>query len=134
MKKIIIPSIFLFACVWTQTSKAQTEQDTTIYGEVVFDTLKFDLGEISNDKSIKIEVKYFNKGPGPLKIYKVVTPCVCTEAIYQEAGLEMGKWGIVKLTFNPAKIPKGYFKRTVTILHDGSDSGFDQVELTGVIK
>ena len=134
MKQVIVLTLFLITCVWATTSKAQTEQDTAIYGEVVFDTLKFDLGQITADQIMKVDVKYFNKGPGPLKIYKVITPCVCTEAAYSEKGLEMGKWGLVTLTFNPAKVPKGYFKRTATILHDGSDAGFDQVELTGVIK
>jgi len=134
MKHSIFLIFFLAGCIYSNRGFAQIEQDTAIYGEVVFDTLKFDLGEISADKTIKIEVKYYNKGPGLLKIYKVITPCVCTEATHQQEGLEMGKWGSVTLTFNPAKVPKGIFKRTATILHDGSDKGFDQIELTGVIK
>jgi hypothetical protein len=134
MRLLYFQLIFIIGGFLPSKVKAQTEADTATYGEVVFDTLKFDLGEIKPGEIIKVEVKYYNKGPGPLKIYKVVTPCVCTEATYQSEGLEMDKWGIIKLTFNPAKIPKGYFKRTATILHDGSDSGFDQVELTGIIK
>lgn len=109
-------------------SWAQTVEE---YGEINFDTLSFDIGKI--DKTPKtITVNYTNAGPGKLTIYHVVTPCTCTTVNFNKEALSKGKKGEITIKIDPTKLPVGPFTRTVTILHDGSAKGHDQVNIMGI--
>lgn len=111
----------------TSLSWAQTNEE---FGEISFDTLSFDIGKI--DKTIKtLTVNYTNAGPGKLTIYHVVTPCTCTAANFNKEAISKGKKGMITIKLDPTKLPFGPFTRTLTILHDGSEKGHDQVTITG---
>jgi hypothetical protein len=125
----IIPWItFLLFLSISSLSWAQTEEE---YGEISFDTLSFDVGKV--DKTIKtVTVNYTNAGPGKLTIYHAVTPCTCTSVNFSKDAINKGKKGKITIQIDPTKLPIGPFSRTVTILHDGSEQGHDQVTITGI--
>ena len=121
---------FLFMILNINTSKAQTNE---VYGEIVFDSLAFDVGTIEKN-SKTLYVTYTNVGEGKLALYHVVTPCNCTTVAFSKEPISKGKKGKITIEIDPLKLPLGPFTRTVTILHDGSEKGHDQVTITGIKK
>ncbi len=126
-------SLFLvFFALFIFLSNKTVAQIDEVYGKIQFDTLEFELGTIK-DGIKTIEVHYTNLGPGELTIYHAVTPCTCTTVTFNKAPITKEKKGIITIHIDPEKLPKGPFTRNVTILHDGSDKGFDQITINGNI-
>jgi len=130
MEKLRTKSILFIALFLAISSQcwAQSEEE---YGEISFDTLSFDIGIIDKTEKI-ITVNYSNAGPGKLTIYHLVTPCTCTSVTFSKEAIAKGKKGKITIQIDPTKLPIGPFTLTVTILHDGSEKGHDQVTISGI--
>ena len=73
----------------------------------------YDFGKIKVNKPVTHEFRFTNSGDAPLVISSVQASCGCTVTDYSKDPIAPGSEGIVKATYNAAKI--GVFTKTVTV-------------------
>ncbi len=71
-------------------------------GSLVSEEQIFDFGSISMAQGkVSHEFKIQNKGGGPVKIEKIYTSCMCTEALFKKDGKTWGPFGMPGHSFIP---------------------------------
>jgi hypothetical protein len=76
-----------------------------------------DFGKIKQNDPAAVTFTVKNDGKGPLIITAAKTSCGCTIAEYTKEPIKPGESGIVKATYNSARV--GSFTKTVTVTYDG---------------
>jgi len=76
-----------------------------------------DFGKIKQNDPASVTFNVKNDGKGPLIITAAKSSCGCTIAEYTKEPIKPGESGIVKATYNSARV--GPFTKTVTVTYDG---------------
>ena len=76
-----------------------------------------DFGKINQNDPASVTFTVKNSGQGPLIITAARTSCGCTVAEYTKEPIKPGESGVVKATYNSARV--GGFTKTITITYDG---------------
>ena len=80
-----------------------------------------DFGKIAQNDPASVTFTVKNDGIAPLLITAARSSCGCTVAEYTKEPIKPGESGIVKATYNSARV--GGFTKTVTVVFDGIDVG-----------
>jgi hypothetical protein len=113
MKKIIVMTMMLFACI----SYAAAQQQA----EIKFDKVTHDFGTFSEESSVQsCTFSFTNVGTAPLVINQAIASCGCTVPSYTKQPIAPGQKGEIKVTYNgKGKFP-GHFKKTITVRTNGT--------------
>jgi len=76
-----------------------------------------DFSKIKQNDPASVTFTVKNDGKGPLIITSAKTSCGCTIAEYTKEPIKPGESGIVKATYNSARV--GPFTKTITVTYDG---------------
>lgn len=76
-----------------------------------------DFGKIKQNDPASVTFTVKNAGQGPLIITAAKSSCGCTIAEYTKEPIKPGESGVVKATYNSARV--GPFTKTVTVTYDG---------------
>lgn len=76
-----------------------------------------DFGKVVQNAPAAVTFTVKNDGKGPLIITAAKSSCGCTIAEYTKEPIKPGESGIVKATYNSARV--GPFTKTVTVTYDG---------------
>lgn len=101
--------------------------------QLTIDTLKIDLGTITDNQKEKRVIKFRNTGTGLLTIEKVNTSCGCTAAALLIRDYLPGEGGEIEITYDPSG-RKGRQNKIITIVSNDKDNRLKQVSLTVNIK
>ncbi len=119
MKKTILVSalsVALLAPVLSQNLTSLTINDLAFkIASAVFswEATTHNFGKIPVNVPAVKEFSFTNTGEVPLQITKVKGSCGCTVTDYTKESIAPGKTGMVKATYNAAKL--GAFHKTVTV-------------------
>lgn len=94
------------------------EQKTKTYS---WNETTHDFGKIVQNDPASVTFTVKNDGIAPLLITAARSSCGCTVAEYTKEPIKPGETGIVKATYNSARV--GGFTKTVTVVFDGIDVG-----------
>ncbi|MCH5236857.1 MAG: DUF1573 domain-containing protein [Muribaculaceae bacterium] len=91
-------------------------------GGIKFNETTYDFGIINEDGGpVTHEFRFENTGKGVLVINSAKAECGCTKPEYPQKGIEPGKSGVIKVTYNPLGRPGG-FTKVVTVRTNGIPS------------
>jgi hypothetical protein len=90
------------------------EQKTKFYS---WNENTHDFGKIKQNDPASVTFTVKNDGQGPLIITAAKSSCGCTIAEYTKEPIKPGESGLVKATYNSARV--GPFTKTVTVTYDG---------------
>jgi hypothetical protein len=115
MKKVATLILFMFAgisFIAAQAQPAQVQEKTYSWNETTHD-----FGKIVQNGPAAVTFTVKNNGAAPLIITAARSSCGCTVAEYTKEPIKPNETGIVKATYNSARI--GTFTKTVTVTFDG---------------
>ena len=113
MKKIIVMTMMLFACI----SYAAAQQQA----EIKFDKTSHNFGTFSEKNPVVTCVFTFtNIGDAPLVINQAVASCGCTVPEYTKDPVKPGEKGEIKVTYNGTGKFPGHFKKSITVRTNGA--------------
>ena len=121
MKKtfIIAALAFVTLCVGTQlhqANAAETVAEAEKQAEIVFDTIRVNLGTFSEkDGEQKCSFAFTNVGDAPLIINQAFASCGCTVPTYTDKPVPPGGTGIIEVTYNGKGRYPGHFKKVITV-------------------
>jgi hypothetical protein len=105
MKKSILLGTLLLVFCSSQAQKKQINPDS-LRGEpilAIFGGFEVDMGTVKYDDSVKVDIKFQNRGFGDLTISKIATYCTCTEVTYTESKVPPTEEGTITLTYTASK-------------------------------
>ncbi len=108
-----------------------TEEKDTILEFMMFDTLIYELGSISQGTIVKQRFNFTNTGSQDIHTINVVPDCSCTSPQWTEGAIAPGERGSILVTYD-SKDDIGNFLKTITVLHD-SGEGFTFLEMKGFV-
>jgi hypothetical protein len=115
MKKIAALLIVMFIGVQFMVAQDQAVQPagkTYAWNETTHD-----FGKIKQNDPAAVTFTVKNNGTAPLIITAAKSSCGCTVAEYTKEPIKPNESGIVKATYNSARV--GVFTKTVTVTYDG---------------
>jgi len=115
MKTIATFILFMFAGTLFLT--AQTQPAPAQEKQYSWDESTHDFGKLKQNESAIATFTVKNNGSTPLIITAAKSSCGCTVAEYTKEPIKPGETGIVKATYNTARI--GTFNKSVTVTFDG---------------
>lgn len=86
---------------------------------VEWNEMTHDFGKLTRGKPATATFTFENKGDVPVVISKARSSCGCTVAEYTKEPVKPGDEGIVKATYNSARV--GNFSKTVTVTFGGAN-------------
>lgn len=93
-----------------------------------------DLGTIAQeDGKQMVRLAFSNTGDLPLVITEVRTSCSCMSVDYKREKVLPGERGVINITLNPAKAPKGQYLRVMQI-YSTAKSGVKRVTVKAEIE
>ena len=102
--------------------------------ELELQTSLLDLGEIAQeDGKQMLRLSFSNTGDVPLVITEVRTSCSCMTVDYKREKVMPGERGVINITLNPAKAPKGQYLRVIQI-YSTAKSGVKRVTVKAQIE
>ncbi|MCH4147483.1 MAG: DUF1573 domain-containing protein [Prevotella sp.] len=112
MKKLVIITMMLVACLSIQAQQKQAE--------IKFDKITYNFGTFSEKDPMQTTVFTFtNVGQTPLIVNQAVASCGCTVVGYTKTPVKPGEKGQIKATYNgKGKFP-GHFKKSITVYTNG---------------
>lgn len=108
--------------------KQPVEQKTKFYS---WNETIHDFGKIVQNDPASVTFTVKNDGKGPLIITAARSSCGCTIAEYTKDPVKPGESGIVKATYNSARV--GPFTKTITVTYDGIADP-DMLTIKGVVE
>ena len=94
---------------------ARIEKDGLVWKNEVID-----LGNIPQNKPVKVEFGFTNKGNSAVIINQVTTSCGCTAADYARAPVSVNESSSITVTYNAASL--GAFSKAITVTFADNDS------------
>ena len=86
-----------------------------------------DMGTLSHDDDKQLlRLSFRNSGDVPLVITEVRTSCSCTTVKYDRKPVMPGESGVLNITVDPKKAPKGNFYRVLQV-HSTAVSGVQNI-------
>ena len=93
-----------------------------------------DLGVVAQDDDKQhLRLSFSNTGDVPLVITEVRTSCSCTTIRYDRKPVMPGEGGVLNITVDPRKAPKGHFYRVLQV-HSTAVSGVQNITLKAEIE
>ena len=93
-----------------------------------------DLGLLARDDDKQhLRLSFSNTGDVPLVITEVRTSCSCTTVKYDRKPVMPGQSGVLNITVDPKKAPKGNFYRVLQV-HSTAQSGVQNITLKAEIE
>ena len=93
-----------------------------------------DLGTIAQeDGKLMVRLAFSNTGDLPLVITEVRTSCSCMSVDYKREKVLPGERGVINITLNPAKAPKGRYLRVMQV-YSTAKSGVKRVTVKAEIE
>ena len=119
MKKIAALIIIMFAGI--QFMVAQDQAVKPAEKTYTWNETTHDFGKINQNDPAVATFTIKNNGTAPVLMTTAKSSCGCTVAEYTKEPIKPGESGIVKATYNTARL--GAFTKTVTVTFDGVASG-----------
>ena len=92
-----------------------------------------DMGVLAQDDDKQLlRLSYRNTGDVPLVVTEVRTSCSCTTVKYNRKPVMPGEEGVINITVDPKKAPKGNFYRVLQV-HSTAIGGVQNITLKAVI-
>lgn len=102
--------------------------------DIEFEQKIIDLGVIAgDDDKQELRVVFRNTGDVPLVVTEVRTSCSCTTIKYKRKPVPPGEEGVLNITVDPKKAPKGNFYRVLQV-HSTAVSGVQNITLKAKIE
>lgn len=102
--------------------------------EIELSTSVIDLGTIAQeDGKQMVRLAFSNTGDLPLVITEVRTSCSCMSVDYKREKVLPGERGVINITLNPAKAPKGQYLRVMQV-YSTAKSGVKRVTVKAEIE
>ena len=93
-----------------------------------------DMGVLAQDDDKQLlRLSYRNTGDVPLVLTEVRTSCSCTTVKYNRKPVMPGEEGVINITVDPKKAPKGNFYRVLQV-HSTAIGGVQNITLKAVIE
>lgn len=93
-----------------------------------------DLGTLAQDDDKQhVRLSFRNSGDVPLVITEVRTSCSCTTIKYDRKPVQPGESGVLNITVDPKKAPKGNFYRVLQV-HSTAQSGVQNITIKAEIE
>lgn len=93
-----------------------------------------DLGSLAQDEGKQLlRVSFRNTGDVPLVVTEVRTSCSCTTIKYDRKPVMPGQSGVLNITVDPKKAPKGNFYRVLQV-YSTAVSGVQNITLKAEIE
>lgn len=93
-----------------------------------------DLGVVAQDDDKQhLRLSFSNTGDVPLVITEVRTSCSCTTIRYDRKPVMPGEGGVLNITVDPRKAPKGHFYRVLQV-YSTAVSGVQNITLKAEIE
>jgi hypothetical protein len=106
--------IMIFGIQFIVAQDQPVEQKNKTY---TWNETTHDFGKIAQNDPASVTFTVKNDGIAPLLITAAKSSCGCTVAEYTKEPVKPGESGIVKATYNSARV--GPFNKTVTVTFDG---------------
>jgi len=117
MKKILLMSVMLFACLTIAMAQKGAE--------IKFEKTTHNFGTFSEKNPVvSCTFAFTNVGDQPLIINQAVASCGCTVPEYTKTPVQPGEKGEIKVTYNGTGKFPGHFKKSITVRTNS------QVEMT----
>ncbi len=102
--------------------------------DIEFAEKVIDLGLVSqDDDKQELRVAFRNTGDVPLVITEVRTSCSCTTIKYKRKPVQPNEEGVLNITVDPKKAPKGHFYRVLQV-YSTAVSGVQNITLKAEIE
>ena len=93
-----------------------------------------DMGVLAQDDDKQLlRVSFRSTGDVPLVVTEVRTSCSCTTVKYNRKPVMPGEEGVINITVDPKKAPKGNFYRVLQV-HSTAIGGVQNITLKAVIE
>ena len=93
-----------------------------------------DMGVLAQDDDKQLlRLSYRNTGDVPLVVTEVRTSCSCTTVKYNRKPVMPGEEGVINITVDPKRAPKGNFYRVLQV-HSTAIGGVQNITLKAVIE
>ena len=102
--------------------------------DIEFKEKVIDLGLLAqDDDKQELRVSFRNTGDLPLVVTEVRTSCSCTTIKYKRKPVLPGEEGVLNITVDPGKAPKGHFYRVLQV-YSTAVSGVQNITLKAEIE
>ena len=102
--------------------------------DIEFKEKVIDLGLlVQDDDKQELRVSFRNTGDLPLVVTEVRTSCSCTTIKYKRKPVLPGQEGVLNITVDPGKAPKGHFYRVLQV-YSTAVNGVQNVTLKAEIE
>ncbi|MFC2090697.1 DUF1573 domain-containing protein [Bacteroidota bacterium] len=126
----------LFACDGnnkTGTSEERVQgNDDNVKAEILFDTLVYDLGTITEGEQVIAWFDYTNSGNAPLVIKDIKAGCGCTVPEFSRLPLESGEKKTIKVVFNSRG--KAGVQKIGIVVNSNAQVPTVELQLKGIVK
>lgn len=110
-------NIFLIGCILFMSFSIESKN---VSASIEWEKTEHDFGKIEVKKDVSAIFQFKNSSMVPLVITSVEPSCGCTVAEYPKEPIKSGKSATITVTYD-AESP-GYFKKTITVLSNASQS------------
>ena len=122
---LLLVSLLAVVCVAAQEPKG---------AEIEFQTTVVDFGAIPQDGGKQLmRLSFTNTGDVPLVVTEVRTSCSCMSVKYERKKIEPSERGVLTITLDPAKAPKGQYYRVMQVFSTAT-SGLKRITVKAVIE
>jgi hypothetical protein len=116
-----IASFILSMIIGMHFLAAQEQSVLPKNNNITWNETTHDFGKIVQNEPATMTFTFKNTGTTPLIITNAHSSCGCTVAEYTKEPVKPGDSGVVKATYNSAKV--GAFTKTITVTFDGIATG-----------
>ena len=102
--------------------------------DIEFQSSVVDLGVVAQEGGKQmVRLSFTNTGDVPLVVTEVRTSCSCMSVSYERKRVEPSEHGVITVTLDPSKAPKGQYYRVMQIFSTAT-SGVKRITVKAVIE
>ena len=102
--------------------------------DIEFQSSVVDLGVVAQEGGKQmVRISFTNTGDVPLVVTEVRTSCSCMSVSYERKRVEPSERGVITVTLDPSKAPKGQYYRVMQIFSTAT-SGVKRITVKAVIE
>ena len=102
--------------------------------DIEFQSSVVDLGVVAQEGGKQmVRLSFTNTGDVPLVVTEVRTSCSCMSVSYERKRVEPSERGVITVTLDPTKAPKGQYYRVMQIFSTAT-SGVKRITVKAVIE
>ncbi|MEM6845745.1 MAG: DUF1573 domain-containing protein [Bacteroidota bacterium] len=133
MKNLLIVFLLSVYCAFSAQAQSTLSLASTSAPEVTalaWDATVHNFGDIQHQQPKTASFSFVNNTSQPVVITEAKGSCGCTVASYTKEVVAPGEEGVVKATYNAAKL--GAFNKTVTVKTTANDE-WQHLKITGIV-